>query len=104
MKFYLIAALAVLLSADVVVAKKDGKKAFDLTNDFRKKSGKTQLKWSDDLYSQAMKHNLDMAKKGKISHDGFGGRFTAVKGKGFKGLAENVGSNSAKVYDAKMVD
>ena len=73
MKFYLVAALAVLFSADVVDAQgqASGKKGFQLTNNFRKKNGKPAQRWSGDLYTQCAKHNQYQAKARKISHDGF---------------------------------
>ena len=59
MKFYVVAALAVIFSADTVDAqtKANGMKGFQLTNAFRKTRGKPAQKWSDDLFVYCGKHN-----------------------------------------------
>jgi uncharacterized protein YkwD len=82
-----------------------GKKVLALANAYRKRKGRhpaTQV-WSTKLHDLCYKHSIDMAKAGRLSHDGFGHRVNLMRKMGVKvwGANENVaynwgGSNPAK--------
>ena len=106
--FYLVAALLVLICTDAVEVqgkKAESKKGFQLTNEFRQKSGKKAQKWSDELYMRAMEHNRFMAKQDKLSHANFGPRVKALGQKGLVMVGENCTYSHKKAgFEKDMVD
>ncbi len=68
------------------------RKAFSLTNEFRKSQGKQPQVWDEELEQLAREHAVYMASCGRLSHD----NFTEQRFKRMKNCscgAENVGSN-----------
>lgn len=55
-----------------------GRAVFEAVNNFRAKHGKNKVDWSDEIYKSIENHTKDMAKTGRLSHDGFEYRFTEI--------------------------
>ena len=62
-------------------------------NAYRRSRGLPPLAHDPVLARSARDHSRSMARRSKISHDGFRGRFRDVQPEGFVGLAENVAMN-----------
>ena len=84
-------------SASYKLSVKWGKKVLALANAYRAKKGRspaTQV-WSTKLHDLCFKHSMDMAKAGRLSHDGFRHRLKLMRKAGVRvyGANENVAYN-----------
>ena len=70
-----------------------GKRCLDLTNNFRKQQGLSELKWNQKLHDIAMEHSKNMA-EGRVpfGHDGFSFRMGKVPFP-IRSMSENVAYN-----------
>lgn len=66
---------------------------FDAVNRYRNRMGLKSIHWSQKLYSLALQHSRDMARRGELDHSGFGDRFGKS---GFSRCVENVALTSTE--------
>lgn len=74
--------------------KEMGWEAHQEVNRYRRRRNLPPLAWSEVVYKECLDHSRDMARSGRLSHDGFNRRVANIRAKvSANGVAENVAYN-----------